>query len=84
MHLRTDSQPVLWALRHKDDNVKLARWLCKLFELQIDLIVTHVVGVRNSIADFLSRLYYVPETKPKDPLGPKSAQHITTPFPYRS
>jgi hypothetical protein len=83
-YVLTDSQPVLWALRHKDDNVKLARWLCKLFELQINLIVTHVVGVRNSVADFLSRLYYVPETKPKDPLGPKSAQHITTPFPYLS
>ncbi len=23
----TDSQPVCWLLRHKDDNIKLSRWL---------------------------------------------------------
>ena len=83
-YLLTDSQPVCWALRHKDDNVKLSRWLCKLFELNVELLVTHVVGVRNSVADFLSRLYYVPEAKTKDNLGPKSAQHICCPFPYLS
>ena len=84
-YLLTDSQPICWALRHKDDNVKLSRWLCKLFELDLNLIITHIVGARNTVADFLSRLYVVPEAKtPKDNLGPKMAQHIVTPFPYLS
>jgi hypothetical protein len=82
-YILTDSQPVCWALKHKDDHVKLARYLLKLFELNINIIVTHVAGIRNSVADFLSRIYYVPE-KAKDTLGPKQAQHIVTPFNYLS
>ena len=82
----TDNQPVVWALKHKDTHLKLARWLCKLFELNVNLIVTHVAGVRNSVADFLSRIYYVPPNSvPKEgDIGPSSAQHIKSPFPYLS
>jgi hypothetical protein len=28
----TDSQPLCWAMRHKDDNLKLSRWILKLWE----------------------------------------------------
>jgi len=52
-----------------------------LFELNINIVLTHVEGPKNAVADFLSRIYYVPETKsPKDSLGPKSAQHINSSF----
>jgi hypothetical protein len=41
-------------------------------------------GIKMGVADFLSRLYFVPETKEKDPLGPKDGQHIVSPFsPYK-
>ena len=80
----SDSQPVLWAIRHKDDHLKLSRWLLKIFELNINIIITHVEGAKNVIADFLSRLYYYPENKEKekdkDKLGYKSAQHVTPTF----
>ncbi len=78
----TDSQPVCWLLRHKDDNIKLSRWLLKIFEFRINIVVTHVAGNRNNIPDFLSRMYYVPEVKSKDgvELTPKAAQHIQSPF----
>ena len=62
----SDSQPVLWAIRHKDDHLKLSRWLLKIFELNINIIITHVEGAKNVIADFLSRLYYYPENKEKE------------------
>ena len=79
-YILTDSQPVCWALRHKDDHVKLSRWILKLFELNINIVISHVSGVTNSVADWLSRLYYVPQSINKDSLGPKSAQHIDSPF----
>ena len=70
----TDSQPVLWALRHQEGSLKLSRWLLKIFELPVNLILTHIEGEKNKIADFLSRIYWVPEgkNKEKDELGPKS------------
>jgi hypothetical protein len=81
-YVLSDSQPVLWALKHKESNVKLARWLLKLFELNISIVLTHVAGTKNAIADYLSRLYYVnePATKDKEKIGPKDAQHITPLF----
>ena len=67
----TDSQPVCWARRHREDHLKLARWIIKLYSYRISFVVTHVSGDKNGVADFLSRLYFVPETKEKDPLAPK-------------
>jgi hypothetical protein len=83
-YVLTDSQPVCWALRHKDQQLKLSRWLLKIFELRVSIIVTHVSGCKNGVADFLSRQYYVPVKKAKnksfDELQGKSAQHIKSPF----
>jgi hypothetical protein len=73
----TDSQPILWALRHKESNLKISRWILKLFEFQINIIITHIAGHRNNVADFLSRIYFVEEPKKsKDALNYRSAQHI--------
>jgi hypothetical protein len=77
----TDSQPILWALRHKESNLKISRWILKLFEFQINIIITHIAGHRNNVADFLSRIYFVDEPKKsKDALNYRSAQHITPNF----
>ena len=62
---------------------KLSRWILKLWEFNVSFVVTHVAGEKNGVADFLSRMFFVPETKEKDPLGPKDGQHINSPFsPY--
>ena len=44
--------------------------------------MTHVSGEKNGVADFLSRLYWVPENKNKaiSEIGPKDGQHIQSPF----
>ncbi len=76
----SDNQPILWALRHQNDCIKLSRWLLKLFEFPISIILTHVAGSKNAVADFLSRLYVVPSATRKTDFGPKSAQHITPLF----
>ncbi len=78
--LLSDNQPILWALRHQNDCVKLSRWLLKLFEFPISIVLTHVAGSKNAVADFLSRLYVVPNATKKPEFGPKSAQHITPLF----
>ncbi len=54
----------------------------KLYEMRINILITHIQGTKNNVADFLSRLYYVPDAKNLDgnDLGPKSAQHILSPF----
>jgi hypothetical protein len=68
-------------MKHKDTNVKLARWLLKIFEMNINIVLTHIAGPKNAVADFLSRLYYVPEVTPNaDGISHKSAQHITPLF----
>ena len=79
-YILTDSQPVCWALRHKEENLKLSRWILKLWEYNINFVVTHVSGNKNSVADFLSRLYFVPELKEKDSLSSKMGMHINSPF----
>ncbi len=43
-------------------------------------MLTHVAGSKNAVADFLSRLYVVPNATRKSEFGPKSAQHITPLF----
>ena len=35
----TDSQPLLWAMRHKDECVKLSRFLIKLYD---DFLILYV------------------------------------------
>jgi hypothetical protein len=57
----TDLKPLLWALKHRESNLKISRWVLKLFELNINFIVSHTEGSRNLIADFLSRIHMVPE-----------------------
>jgi len=78
----TDSQPLLWALKHRESNLKISRWVLKLFELNINFIVSHTEGSRNLIADFLSRIHMVPEeiTDAKHNLKLKSAVHIRPSF----
>jgi len=55
-YVLTDSQPVLWAIKHKDSCIKLTRLLLKLFELNISFACVHLAGERNVVADYLSRL----------------------------
>jgi hypothetical protein len=84
-YILTDSQPILWAMAHRNECIKLSRYLLKLFELNINFVCVHIAGSKNSIADFLSRIYAVEEPqkfKTKDGviIGPKQAQHITPSF----
>ena len=55
----------------------------KLFELNINIVCVHVAGHKNSVADFLSRIYSVEDTKRKEKseLGMKTAQHVDPTFP---
>jgi hypothetical protein len=83
----TDSQPILWAMRHQDGCMKLSRQLLKFFEYKVNLVITHIEGKRNSVADFFSRIYEVPDEiknatgSGTNDLKPKQAQHVTSPFP---
>jgi hypothetical protein len=52
----------------------------KLFEFPINIVLTHVAGSKNAVADFLSRLYVVPNPTKKPEFGYQSAQHITPLF----
>jgi hypothetical protein len=85
-YLLTDSQPVCWALRHREDNLKLSRWVLKLYEYNINFVVTHLHGTKNCIADFLSRVYYVHDiTKHKkgnrkETFSAKWGCHVKSPF----
>ncbi len=78
----TDSQPLLWALKHRESNLKISRWVLKLFELNINFIVSHTEGSRNLIADFLSRIHMIPDviSDAKHNLKLKSAIHIRPTF----
>jgi hypothetical protein len=85
-YVLTDSQPTLWALRHKEECVKLSRYLLKLWEFNINLVFTHIEGSKNGVADWLSRFVLVEEgltkpSKPKPDFTYKSAQHIHPTFP---
>ena len=83
-YVLSDSQSVLWALNSQNETLKLSRHLIKLFELNFNLIITHIEGKKNAIADFLSRIYLVDDIKKGDGLKPKMAQHVTSPFPVLS
>ena len=77
-YLLSDSQSILWALKHRESNLKISRWCLKLFEYRFNLIMSHISGKKNVISDFLSRIYYVDSTDylNKSDFGPKDAQHI--------
>ena len=80
--LLSDSQATLWALKHKNENAKLSRYLLKLFELNVNIVITHISGSKNRIADYISRIYFVEEPlKNKDSLKPRMAQHVRPTFP---
>ena len=55
----------------------------KLWELNINIVVVHIAGQKNAIADWLSRIYSVEEGKRKErsELGLKTAQHVDPTFP---
>ena len=82
-YVLSDSQPVLWALKHSGECLKLARHLMKLFELNINIVCVHVAGHKNSVVDFLSCIYSVEEVKRKEKsdLGMKTAQYVDPTFP---
>jgi hypothetical protein len=81
----TDNMPVLWAAAHPTDQLKLTRHLLKLYELNINFVFTHIVGGRNSIADYLSRMFIVEEREEKTTTGKtirvKEAHHILPDLP---
>jgi RNase H-like domain found in reverse transcriptase len=76
----SDSQPVLWALRHKDESVRLTRYLLKLFELPLNFICFHLEGSKNAIADYISRIAFVDENVVTSDIHPKTAQHVVPTF----
>jgi hypothetical protein len=78
----TDSQPLLWALKNKESNFKIAKWVIKLFELPLNFIVSHSSGEQNIVADYLSRIYMVPDELKefKGSINVKTAVHIKSPF----
>jgi hypothetical protein len=65
-YVMCDSQPILWALKHRTSHVKLARQVLKMYEMNINLLFIHQSGRKNSVADFLSRLGMVAETGPSN------------------
>ncbi len=69
-------------MKHRESNLKISRWVLKLFELNINFIVSHTEGSRHLIAHFLSRIHMVPEeiTDAKHNLKLKSAVHIKPSF----
>jgi hypothetical protein len=67
---------VLWALKHKDESVRLTRYLLKLFEYPLNFVCVHLEGSKNAVSDYLSRIAVVDETKPKNSLGYREAQHV--------
>jgi hypothetical protein len=77
----SDSQPVLWALKHKDESVRLTRYLLKLFEYPLNFICVHLEGSKNAVSDYLLRIAIVDETKPRNNLGYRDAQHVFPTFP---
>jgi hypothetical protein len=81
----TDNMPVLWAAAHRTDQLKLTRHLLKLYELNINLVFTHIVGGKYSIADYLSRMFIVEEREEKTTTGKtirvKEKHHILPDLP---
>ena len=71
-------------LKHSGESLKLAKHLMKLFELNINIVCVHVAGHKNSVGDFLSRIYYIYiedcGRKEKSELGMKTAQHVDPTF----
>jgi hypothetical protein len=84
-YVLTDNMPVLWTAAHRTDQLKLTRHLLKLYELNINLVFTHIVGGKNSIADYLSRMFIVEEREEKMTTGKtirvKEAHHILPNLP---
>ena len=57
----------------------------KLWEINWNLVCVHLEGSKNNVADYLSRIHFVEEkVKSKNEFGPKSAQHVKSPFPILS
>jgi len=77
-YLLSDSQSILWALKHRESNLKCTRWCLKLFEYRFNLVMSHISGKKNVISDFLSRIYYVDsdEYLNQSDFKHKDAQHI--------
>ena len=77
-YLLSDSQSILWALKHRESNLKVTRWCLKLFEYRFNLVMSHISGKKNVISDFLSRIYYVNtnEYLNQSDFKHKDAQHI--------
>jgi hypothetical protein len=84
-YVLTDSQALLWAIAHKSDQLKLSRHLIKLNEMNVNIIFSHIAGTKNVIADYLSRVCYVPDDdNDPDPhfgLKAKEAQHVVSNLP---
>ena len=89
-YVLSDNIATLWALKNKDDSLMLSRYIIKLWELNINLVLVHLSGQRNAIADFLSRTVMVVEsdvpnkqlTQSKSVL--RQAMHITSSVPLLS
>ena len=87
-YILTDSMPILWAMRHKDDSLQLTRALLKLWEYPFNIVLVHLAGSKNRIADFLSRTAVVgvfrEDNSPKGKAVIRKGIHISSNVPLLS
>ena len=73
---------------HKDDSLQLTRALLKLWEYPFNIVLVHLAGSKNRIADFLSRTAVVgvfrEDNSPKGKAVIRKGIHISSNVPLLS
>lgn len=59
--IETDHAALEYILKTKNQNLMVARWWITLKEVAENLVITHIRGTDNNMADVLSRLFYLSE-----------------------
>ena len=79
----TDNSIILWAIKHSKEQLKISRWLAKLFEFNVNIIISHCKGGKNKVADYLSQIYSLESnrTTTEGTVTYRTAQHIKPLFP---
>ncbi len=76
----TCSQSIFWALKARESSVKIARLVVKIFEYHINLVISHTKGEKKIVADYLSRIYMVPDDIIPSNVKTKTVVHIKSLF----
>ena len=50
--INTDNIIILWAIKHSKEQLKISRWLAKLFEFNVNIIISHCEGGKNKVTDY--------------------------------